>query len=216
MPPSTNIPIISDLGAKQTLLNYNNNSTEVSNQPGQTFNTPHQYTHPEAARLQSVISNSVPSAYTPYKALICPLNSAFTNAFMAFRYAFRDLTLLNWEERFDHNKKIQKARAKELSLEPYVYSRPAPGMPDGRRPQINYTDAEGETGGKGYTRNSFNLPGLDSSLGKEGLIGRELLRDEDKRRMEEDAIQKEEMRMNRRAQKEKERKPLFNYTSGHP
>ncbi|KAF7573432.1 BRCT multi-domain protein [Pyrenophora tritici-repentis] len=94
--------------------------------------------HPEAARLQALISPpsfTIPTSSAPYQTTLCPRNSAFDTAYTVFRHAFRDLTLLTWEERFDPGKNLQKSRAILFNTEPFIYSRPKPGMPVGMFPQ---------------------------------------------------------------------------------
>ncbi|KAJ4983776.1 hypothetical protein SVAN01_10754 [Stagonosporopsis vannaccii] len=157
--------------------------------------------HPEAARLQSILAPPGPSASLPYKSLIAPMNSPFAFAWRAFRNAFRDLTLLAWEERFDIRKTLYKARAAALSIEPFVYVRPKAGLPLGLRvqeeglfqnPPLPSKDKTGAivsldrvtdrfTGPvqgdeDGYTYNAFALPSLAHPLG-DGIIGRALLND---------------------------------------
>lgn len=156
--------------------------------------------HPEAARLLSVLLPTTPSTTAPYKSLLAPMNSPFACAWRAFRHAFRDLTLLAWEERFDISKTLYKARARALNIEPFVYVRPAQGMPLGLRvqqdglfqnPALPMRDKSGavitapssstvlvsRTGDDGgYTYNAFALPALAHPLG-DGLVGRALLKD---------------------------------------
>ncbi|OAL44629.1 hypothetical protein IQ07DRAFT_245979 [Pyrenochaeta sp. DS3sAY3a] len=116
----------------------------------------------------------------PFKSLICPMNSDFVSSFRAFRYAFRDITLLAWEERFDHDKVIQKARAKEMNIEPYLYSKPAKGMPIGLFPQIAgiMERMQGEHDDF-YTRDTFSLPSISHPISKHGAIGAALQREEE-------------------------------------
>jgi hypothetical protein len=184
----------------------------------------------EQARLQSLITPATPNPATPFKSLICPMNSPFTTAWRAFRHVFRDLTLLSWEERFDSAKVIQKARAKALNIEPYMYSKPRLGLPVGLRVQeagLHQGDA-GETlilgdSEDGYVRNEFKLPGLDEKLGMGGVIGTEIWRDEQEiKKREEQRRERDEERVKKEKREIKERKragynaPLFNGVTGRP
>ncbi|KAF1939682.1 hypothetical protein EJ02DRAFT_298176, partial [Clathrospora elynae] len=134
--------------------------------------------HPEAARLLALVTKPAPVSDVPYTNTLCPANSTYATAYRAFRHAFRDLTLLSWEERFDKNSAIQKARAVRLGIEPFVYSKPPMGMPMGMLPQEGGL-YQGDTTGlevrgdieDGYTRNDFNLPSLSAPLTKNGGIG---------------------------------------------
>lgn len=91
--------------------------------------------HPEATRLNSLLAPPLPSTAHPFKSLIAPMTSPFPTAWRAFRHAFRDLTLLTWEERFDVSKTLYKTRAAQLGIEPFVYTRPKAGLPLGLRVQ---------------------------------------------------------------------------------
>lgn len=125
------------------------------------------------AHLESLIKPPPPDPCKVYKAFLTPLCSSFKDAFRAFRHAFRDVSLLAWEERYDQDYHLQITRAKQYGLEPYVYSKPARGMPIGLLPQISIdlmpSDAE-----DGYIRNRFGLPGIDEPLGAMGVIGRKV------------------------------------------
>ncbi|KAI1577713.1 BRCT multi-domain protein [Pyrenophora tritici-repentis] len=133
--------------------------------------------HPEAARLQALISPpsfTIPTSSAPYQTTLCPRNSAFDTAYTVFRHAFRDLTLLTWEERFDPGKNLQKSRAILFNTEPFIYSRPKPGMPVGMFPQ---EQGLGMVGGNtqdeedGYMRGSLGLPGMGGVLTRNGTMG---------------------------------------------
>lgn len=87
--------------------------------------------HPEANRLLSIVTKSTPTPEAPYNGELCPRHSDFAAASRSFRHAFRDLTLLSWEERFD-DKTLQKARAQILNIEPFWYGKPKMGMPMGK------------------------------------------------------------------------------------
>jgi hypothetical protein len=125
------------------------------------------------------------------------MSSDFATAWRAFRHAFRDLTLLSWEERFDITKVLYKTRASHFNLEPFVYMRPKDGLPIGLRVQQdglfqNQTLAplaeDGSTlshpspqnrvreNDDGYVYNTFALPGLSAPLGP-GIIGQAVARD---------------------------------------
>ena len=186
----------------------------------------------EAVRLQSLVTKPSSSPELPYKGLICPMNSDFPSAWRAFRHAFRDLTLLTWEERFDANHTTQKARAQHLYIEPFLYSKPARGMPMGLLPQeagflqgsANGLDVRGESD-DGYVRNSFNLPSIDHPLSKNGAIGSALHREEEQRKKREEEVRiKAEEREKEERRKRGEgtgkrpnyNKPLFNCVTGRP
>lgn len=132
--------------------------------------------HPEAARLQALISPSSssvsPTPSASYQTSLCARNSAFDVAYTVFRHAFRDLTLLSWEERFDPGKTLQKIRAVSLNTEPFVYGRPKPGMPVGLFPQENGLSMEDD-----YVRGTLGLPGMEGGLTKDGAVGASVWRD---------------------------------------
>lgn len=165
---------------------------------------PHQdfHHHPEAERLRALLvpptaSAAPPSADKVYKSLIAPMSSDFATAWRTFRHAFRDLTLLSWEERFDISKILYKRRASHFAIEPFVYLRPKQGLPLGLRVQQdglfqNQTLAPLSEDGfvlshltpqkglrendDGYVYNTFNLPSLIEPLGP-GIIGQAVSRD---------------------------------------
>jgi hypothetical protein len=188
--------------------------------------------HPtEQVRLNSLITPPTPAPTTPYKTLICPMNSPFAPAWLAFRHVFRDLTLLSWEERFDPSKTTQTLRAKTLNIEPYIYSRPSQGMPIGLSVQEagmfqahsgDFMAIRGDAE-DGYVRNQFGLPGIDEELGKTGIVGRRIWRQQEDIRKEARVMRERE---EERAKKEKERTkeekrkvyqgPLFNGPLGRP
>lgn len=187
--------------------------------------------HPaEQARLHTLVTPPTPSPATPYKTLICPMNSPFAPAWRAFRHVFRDLTLLSWEERFDPSKLVQIARAKALNIEPYIYSRPNQGMPVGLSVQEAgmYQAHRGDVmvvkgDEDGYVRNEFKLPGMDEPLGTTGVVGARIWREkEEVRKAERVKREKEEERNKKEKEKMKviKRKaydgPLFNGATGRP
>lgn len=140
----------------------------------------------------------------PFKSLICPMNSDYVSAFRAFRYAFRDITLLAWEDRIDHGKVTQKARAKEMGIEPFVYSKPATGLPIGLFPQIpgimernlsQYDDM--------YQRDAFSLPSISFPLSKHGAIGAALYREDEELRRKEEEDRLEAEKAEREARRKK-------------
>lgn len=159
--------------------------------------------HPEAEHLRALlappdISSIPPPTDKPFQNLIAPWASDFVIAWRTFRHAFRDLTLLSWEERFDISKVLYKTRAIHLNLEPFVYVRPKNGLPIGLRVQQaglfqNQTLVPLAEDGSilsqpssqthvrenddGYTYNTFNLPGLNARLGP-GVIGQAILREQ--------------------------------------
>jgi hypothetical protein len=154
--------------------------------------------HPEATRLLSFITKPSPTPELPYKGELCPRGSDFATASRSFRHAFRDLTLLSWEERFDANKTLQKMRAQLLNIEPFWYGKPKMGMPMGMLPQ-EMGMLTGETNGleirgdidDNYTRGSSNLPSISAPLTKTGFIGGAIHRDaQDVRKREEARLQK--------------------------
>lgn len=186
----------------------------------------------ETTRLGLLITPPAASPELPYKALICPMNSSFTSAWRAFRHAFRDLTHLSWEERFDSNSTIQKFRAQQLGIEPYVYSKPAKGLPMGLLPQeaglfqgtMNGLEINEDTE-EGYIRNSFNLPSISHPLSKHGSIGSSIHREEieRKRKEEEKRVKAEEAEERERrkrgevkVKKPNYNKPMFNGVTGRP
>ena len=186
----------------------------------------------EATRLSSLVVKASPSPDAPYKDLICPMNSSYTSAWRAFRHAFRDLTLLSWEERFDKEKVLQTARARKLGVEPYSYRKPMPGLPMGLFPQEAGLH-QGNTGGvevrgdseDGYVRNSFNLPGVSHPLTKTGSIGNALYREQEERERQRKDIERsvkiEMQEKGRRTgrvagKKPNYNKPFFNGVSGTP
>ncbi|KAF2822132.1 hypothetical protein CC86DRAFT_96262 [Ophiobolus disseminans] len=188
--------------------------------------------HDEATRLRSLITAPTPTLTTPYKSLLTPLSSPFPTAWRAFRHVFRDLTLLSWEERFDVNKTIQKARARALQIEPYLYAKPPMGMPLGLMVQES---GLGQGFGAsvtivgdavdGYRRNEWGLPGMSEVLGRGGVVGSAIWRDEqDAREKEEKAKRGEDEREDaerkrkglEKPKKQSYRGPLFNGANGRP
>jgi hypothetical protein len=252
-PPVGGVPessdSVSDANIRNPLLNFLRNSTPQAKNahatPTNSIPSPTEATRlrslitppqelpiapAEQARLHSLIQPTAPNPNTPFKTLICPMNSPFPTAWRAFRHVFRDLTLLSWEERFDTSKVLQKSRAKALNIEPYMYAKPALGMPVGLLPQEARLH-QGEAGEtviigdveNGYVCNEFNLPGCDEVLGRNGIIGMAVWRDEEAvRRMEEERLEREEERIKKEkgVSKEKKRvnynKPLFNGVMGKP
>ncbi|KAF3046900.1 hypothetical protein E8E12_006237 [Didymella heteroderae] len=158
--------------------------------------------HPDAERLRALLTPATASTIPPpanqlYKKLIAPMSSDFATAWRTFRHAFRDLTLLSWEERFDISKALYKTRASHFAIEPFVYVRPKHGLPLGLRVQQdglfqNQTLAPSDEDGSiistvsdqgttrenddGYVYNTFNLPSLGAPLGP-GIIGQAVARD---------------------------------------
>lgn len=204
--------------------------------------TPHQTPSPssnnvidqqaEATRLANLIAKPSPSPDVPYKDFVCPMNSPFICAWRAFRHTFRDLTLLSWEERFDHNKALQIARAQLLSIEPYLYKKPELGLPMGLLPQetgyLQGNAAGLEVRGDmedGYVRDAFNLPGISHPLGTQGVVGSALHRREEerKKKVEQERIKAEEkealerkLRGERKNKRPYYNKPFFNCANGRP
>lgn len=154
--------------------------------------------HPEATRLTSLVTKPAPTPEAPYMGELCPRNSSFAAASRAFRHAFRDLTLLSWEERFaDVDKTLQKARAQHLNIEPFLYSRPKPGMPMGLLPQAagmfvgeaSGLEARGDIE-DGYFRGVSGLPGIEAPLSVNGTIGHLLERERQEREKQEEEERK--------------------------
>lgn len=185
--------------------------------------------HPEAARLCSLITPSTaprPSPAQKYKTVIADPNSDFSTAWRAFRHAFRDLTLLSWHERL--NAPLQTLRAQAFQIEPFVWARPAVGLPTGfMAPTMNGVptlDARNDVVAEGYVRNAWNLPALDEPLGKEGSIGSAIFREAEEARRREEERMREEAAAAVRAKKEsakkaaaarqKYNKPIFNTNTG--
>lgn len=170
-------------GCIQAVFDYNatfNSSDTVSpssseNQEGMNQDLP-PHPHPEATRLHALTSPPPPSSDKPYKTLLTPLGTPFPPAFLAFRHAFRDLTLLTWEERFSLPRPLYQSRAAAHEIEPFVYIRPKIGLPTGFATQEAGLFCGG--GGVGedkqdeaYTRPAFPfLPALTAPLGN-GVIG---------------------------------------------
>ena len=149
-------------------------------QEADSHQTPNHAQRPssEASRLLALITHPPRTDSTPFKTSLCPRTSTFSIAFTAFRHAFRDLTLLTWEERFDGQKTVQKARAVLLDTEPFVYGRPKQGMPTGLFPQEKGMLVGGVLSVKvrgdvedDYVRGRSGLPGLSCGLGRNGAIG---------------------------------------------
>ncbi|KAJ4321926.1 hypothetical protein N0V94_002638 [Neodidymelliopsis sp. IMI 364377] len=160
------------------------------------------HNHPHAAHLRSLLTTPTPSPTTPYKTLIAPMNSSYNTAWHTFRHAFRDLTLLSWEERFDVTKILYKTRARHFNIEPFVYVRPKPGLPIGLRvqdpglfqnqtlPALDHTGAiiasqlqlptqqHRDNNNDGYVYNAFSLPSLSHPLGI-GVVGTAVQNDMD-------------------------------------
>ncbi|CAO2651926.1 Nn.00g002090.m01.CDS01 [Neocucurbitaria sp. VM-36] len=223
----SDVPSISGTGLRRLLSNFlDKHDDPVAQQHQANKNSDGSARLSEAARLQSLVTKPAPVSESPYKALICPMNSTFPSAWRAFRHAFRDLTLLTWEERFDTNRAIQKARAKQLNIEPFLYSKPAKGMPVGLLPQeaglLQGADSDEE-----YVRNAYNLPSISHLLSKNGAIGNLIHREaEERKRKEEEARIEAEEREERGRKKRGEvapkgRKPnynapMFNGVTGRP
>ncbi|OAK95508.1 hypothetical protein IQ06DRAFT_352533 [Phaeosphaeriaceae sp. SRC1lsM3a] len=259
MPPppqsaTSSSPDTSEAKIRNPLLQFLNRSVTESNKPSaptQTLTMNHTFPDPaeaarlralitppqepsmdrnELARLHSLITPALPDPNKPYRTLVCPMHSSFSEAWRAFRHVFRDLTLLSWEERFEHGKAIQRSRAQALDIEPYIYAKPALGMPVGLLVQEAglYHGHVGDVviagdGEDGYVRNAFKLPGVDEELGRYGVIGSAIWREkEEVRRREEVRREKieEKERKEREATNEKRRaehrKPLFNGVMGRP
>jgi hypothetical protein len=187
------------------------------------------------ARLRALISKPAPTEDKPYNSHLCPQGSDYATASRAFRHAFRDLTLLSWEERFDTGKTLQKARAQLLNIEPFFYEKPNPGLPMGLLPQeagMFCGDASGlEVRGDiedGYIRGKLGLPSISEPLSKSsGFIGGAIAADEREVRKREELRlrrieEKEEAERRKRGEvlvKEKKinhNRPMFNGPMGRP
>ncbi|KAL6711485.1 hypothetical protein ACN47E_004419 [Coniothyrium glycines] len=167
-----------------------------------------------------------PTPPEPFKLLICPMSSPYDLAFRAFRHAFRDITLLSWEERFDTDKTLQTSRAKLLNIEPFVYKRPSQGLPMGILPQIVGMGQGGMDSAvcrgdaeEGYVRDRWGLPGLQEVLGT-GTIGGRVVREkkeEEKRREEELEIEdKGKGKGKSKGRRVNYNKPFYNGVQGRP
>ncbi|KAF2262863.1 hypothetical protein CC78DRAFT_605294 [Lojkania enalia] len=133
-------------------------------------------THPNLLAALHTITSPTPSQNTPYRTLLIPQNSDYRTAFTAFRHAFQDLTHLSWEERLlPSARDLQKARAKMLNIEPFVYVRPPSGAPLGIPPPDIPLYVSDDT----YIRGALQLPGMHVPLSNEGSIGCSVLRDEE-------------------------------------
>ncbi|KAJ4305563.1 hypothetical protein N0V90_001094 [Kalmusia sp. IMI 367209] len=139
-------------------------------------------------------------------------------SFRAFRHAFRDLTLLSWHERLDAP--LQRLRAQAFAIEPFIWRRPAAGLPTGAMPTL----AVGASvdAAEAYARNAWGLPGLDEVLG-EGGIGSALVREADdaRRRAEENRVKEEaafkaQLGIGSKPRRFNYNRPLFNTASGPP
>jgi hypothetical protein len=170
----------------------------------------------------------IPPPNTPYRTLLTPLNSPFAPAFLTFRHAFRDTTLLAWEERsYPDVKNRQKARAKELGVEPYTYRPPMVGLPAGDKPAFPLPIDSKE---EGYVRGGLGLPGIEAELSSAGAIGNVIHREaEEAKKIKEEEEERERecvkaMHQNQRmkakgaaetgSKRPNWNKPLFNSVSG--
>lgn len=196
--------------------------------------------HPEATRLHSLTHPPVPSPSHPYKTLLTPMGTPFSTAFLAFRHAFRDLTLLAWEERFSLPRPLYQHRAASHNIEPFIYVRPKIGLPTGLiaqevgmfcgTPTLGSSDGGGmvieeDALDEAYVRPAFPfLPVLTVPLG-EGIIGTAIQaerrekekREEVKRRKVEEREREERKRSGQGQGQEKKGKrkryqgPLFDW-----
>lgn len=195
----------------------------------------------EAARLQSLITpqSACPASNKQHSQLLAAMNSAFEPAFTAFRHAFRDITLLSWEQRRDtfHAQTnvhcLQRLRAQAFGIEPFIWkNKPIKGMPMGLEPAQGTGVQEALDQGYSpdpntYTRNRYNLPALDAPLGREGDIGAQLHREAEAARKRQE---QEQERLRKKAALEAQRsglktsmskkpnwkQPLFNGATGRP
>lgn len=210
--------------------------TVASPSPPSSSSKADQTQHPEATRLHSLTLPPPPSIYLPYKTLLTPLSTPFAPAFRAFRHAFRDLTLLAWEERFALPRPLYRLRAARHGIEPFVYVRPKLGLPTGLAAQegglfcgrvLVKGGGEGMEGGEvvveedrmdeGYVRPAFPfLPALSAPLGG-GVIGtaikaerRERERKEEvKRRKAEERERGERKRLGQQGKGEKGKRKRY-------
>ncbi|KAI4627087.1 uncharacterized protein J4E87_004429 [Alternaria ethzedia] len=171
---------------------------------------------PEASRLLSIITKPAPTPDAPYNGELCPRGSDFATALRSFRHAFRDLTLLSWEERFDDDKTLQKARAQLLNIEPFcMYT----GTTTGLEVLGDISDT--------YVRGTSLLPSISHPLTRHGIIGGPIHRDaEDARKAEEARLQAiadaEEVEKRKagllraRDMKVNHNRPMFNGPMGRP
>jgi hypothetical protein len=164
----------------------------------------------------------------PFRNLLSPLNSDFASAFSTFRAAFQELTLLAWEERLDSpNRDLQRQRAVEKGLEPFVWKRPDVGMGVGDMPALSRVGMEKGKGDESLGMLGIALPAtrvplsptsgtLGSSMYKETVLLQKAA--DEKKRTEKG--KKEAFKIQERAargsQRYKANQPLFNGINGRP
>ncbi|KAF9739126.1 hypothetical protein PMIN02_001284 [Paraphaeosphaeria minitans] len=187
IPPARAKPAAAAAAVAASTPTPQTSAAQASAQPATPSTQPDQVMHPAAAHLHTLIAPPLPSPSTPYRTAIAPPNSDFPTAFRALRHAFRDLTLLSWHERLS-DPFLQRLRAQAFCVEPFVWRRPAEGLPTGFAPPAwAPLDAQTDVQLEGYTRNAWGLPGLDEPLGLNGQVGIALAREaEEVRRREEE------------------------------
>jgi hypothetical protein len=137
---------------------------------------------------------------SPFKRLLAPPNSSFEHAFSTFRAAFQHLTFLAWEERLSPRSLII-TRATAAKLEPFIYTRPKPGLPVGAKPQ---GPVEPISDAPAFKEMKERLVGMDVELSrKEGVIGREVARLETGKKRKEWEEKEAEERLKKEGKKKK-------------
>jgi hypothetical protein len=168
---------------------------------------------------------TTPPADHPFRNLLSPLNSDFASAFSTFRAAFQELTLLAWEERLDSpNHDLQKQRAVEKGLEPFVWKRPGVGMGVGDMPALPRVGMEKGKGDESLGMLSIPLPATRVPLSPtSGTLGSSIHREtmllqkaaDEKRRSEKGEMEAFKMKK-KAARGYKANQPLFNGVNGRP
>jgi hypothetical protein len=183
--------------------------------------------------MQRPSTPTPPPTEHPFRTLLSPLNSDFQTAFGTFRAAFQDVTLLAWEERLDSpNRDLQKQRAVEKGLEPFVWKRPdvglgvgdMPALPGvaGLRMEMGDGKGEAECAALGFVLPATRVPlspisgTLGSSMHRDAMQLQKVA-DEKKRREEEkkkEALKKQ--KAGSRGSQAYKNQPFFNGVHGRP
>lgn len=183
--------------------------------------------------MQRPSTPTPPPTEHPFRTLLSPLNSDFHTAFATFRAAFQAVTLLAWEERLDSpSRELQKQRAVEAGLEPFVWKRPDVGLGVGDMPALpGVAGLRMEMpGGRGEAEGAvlgFVLPGTRVPLSPtSGTLGSSMHRDamqiqkaadEKKRREEEKRKEaRKKQKAGSRGTQAYKNQPMFNGVHGRP
>lgn len=192
--------------------------------------------HPRIARAMSLLQPPspfvAPDPTQTYRALLSPINSDYATAFGTFRKAFAELTLLTWEERLDSpDRALQKMRAREKGLEPFVWKRPDAGLPVGEMPGLGafsigvgmgpHMDMAGQTMGAESGSLGIVLPAINVPLAYDsGTLGSSMHREAAATQKQQAAAEKEKeakkqvtLKIN---QQNSRNQPLFNGVQGRP